>query len=199
MKIKYINFCLCIVAIIGSLYIIFTRENTVGIFLKDLSIIVTITLPYIIQKMCKVHIDDKLKFIYILFVFSAHFLGVTVELYNHISYFDKVNHTLSGVLTAFIALLILSLMHKYDKNSKAFNVLWMIGITLTVAVGWEVFEYVANIFFGGDAQRVALTGVNDTMQDMIVAFLGALLVCITYVFYNRLSIFDFTNSVKKID
>ncbi|MBQ9011437.1 MAG: hypothetical protein IJ093_02190 [Bacilli bacterium] len=43
---------------------------------------------------------------------------------------------------------------------------------------WEVFEYVCNIFVGGDAQRVALTGVNDTMLDMIVAFSGSLVTSI---------------------
>ena len=198
MKIKYINYLLCLIAIIGSFYIIFTRVNTIGILLKDLSIIVTITLPYIIQKICKVKIDDKLIFIYILFIFFAHFLGVTVELYNSINYLDKINHTLSGVLTAYISLLILYLMHKYDNKSKGFNILWMISITMMIAVGWEMFEYIANIFFGGDAKRVVLTGVNDTMQDMIVAFLGSLMVVIVYLFYNKSNLFDFTNSIKKI-
>ncbi len=199
MKIKYINYLLCVIAIIGSFYIIFTRENTLGIFLKDLSIIVTITLPYIIQKLCKVKIDDKLIFIYVLFIFFAQFLGVTVELYNKIPFFDKVIHTLSGVLTAFGSLLILSLMHKYDIKDKLFNIMWIISFTLMVAVGWEIFEYMANIFFGGDAQRVALTGVNDTMQDMIVALIGSMLVVIIYSFYSKLSIFSFENSVNKID
>ena len=79
MKIKYINYLLCVIAIIGSFYIIFTRENTLGIFLKDLSIIVTITLPYIIQKLCKVKIDDKLIFIYVLFSFYF-FVNITNKL-----------------------------------------------------------------------------------------------------------------------
>lgn len=198
MKIKYINYLLCVVAVIGSFYIIFTKDNEVGVILKDLSIIITITLPYLIEKIFKIKIDEKLNFIYILFVFCAHFLGATVELYNKILYFDKINHLLSGVLTSFGALFILELMHHYNVNDKFFNILWMLTFTALVAVSWEIFEYVANIFFGGDAQRVALTGVNDTMQDMIVALLGSLFVCLTYGFYEKWSIFCFKNSVKKI-
>ena len=45
---------------------------------------------------------------------------------------------------------------------------------------WETFEFVCNILFGGDAQRVVATGVNDTMLDMIVAFIGASLFSLGY-------------------
>ena len=46
----------------------------------------------------------------------------------------------------------------------------------------NAFEYIANMLFGGDAQRVVTTGVNDTMQDIIVAFIGALIVSLVYIF-----------------
>ena len=58
----------------------------------------------------------------------------------------------------------------------------MISITLAIASLWECFEYCANILFGGDAQRVATTGVNDTMQDIIVAFIGSIIVSLIYSF-----------------
>ena len=70
----------------------------------------------------------------------------------------------------------------YDNKKVLFNIIWMISITLAVASLWECFEYVANIFFGGDAQRVATTGVNDTMQDIIVAFIGAIIVSAMYIY-----------------
>lgn len=196
---KIINYILCFVAIIGSFYVIITKDDSIGVILKDLAIIITIPLLYILERIFKLRISEYLKFIYILFIFGAHFLGATIELYNHVKYFDKLIHTLSGILTAFASLALLSLSKKYDNRSKIFNILWMISFSLAVAACWEIFEYGANILFGGDAQHVALTGVNDTMQDIIVAFLGAILVCIVYGFYNNLKLFDFTNSVKKID
>ena len=37
---------------------------------------------------------------------------------------------------------------------------------------WEVSEYFVHAVTGRDVQNVAATGVNDTMQDMIVCLIG---------------------------
>ncbi len=77
-------------------------------------------------------------------------------------------------------MLLLKQLGMYDENKIFFNILFIISVTLSVAVCWEFFEYFGNILFGGDAQRVAKTGVNDTMQDMLVAFIGSIIVSIIY-------------------
>lgn len=176
------NILLVIIAVIGSYYYVFTRDNQLGLILKDASILITITLPYIIEKIFKAKISIVIKTTYIVFIFIAQFLGVTVELYNHISWFDKFTHWLSGIITALLSLSLLSKFKLYDKKNVLFNIIWMISITLAIASLWECFEYGANILFGGDAQRVATTGVNDTMQDIIVAFIGSIIVSLIYSF-----------------
>lgn len=195
--IKYLNYLLCLVAIVFSIYLVITRDNQVGLILKDLAIILTITSPYLLEKLFSIKIDNKLKFVIILFIFIAHFLGATVEVYNKVSWYDKFVHTLSGCLTAYLSLFLLFLLNKYDSNDKKFNVIFMIIFSLAIAASWEIFEYTANIFFGGDAQRVALTGVNDTMQDIVVALLGSLMVALIYLFNNKSDIFNFSTSIKK--
>jgi uncharacterized membrane protein YjdF len=176
------NILLVIIAVIGSYYYVFTRDNQLGLILKDASILITITLPYIIEKIFKTKISIVIKTTYIVFIFIAQFLGVTVELYNHISWFDKFTHWLSGIITALLSLSLLSKFKLYNKKNVLFNIIWMISITLAIASLWECFEYCANILFGGDAQRVATTGVNDTMQDIIVAFIGSIIVSLIYSF-----------------
>ncbi len=195
--IKYLNYLLCLVAIIFSVYLVITRDNQIGLVLKDLSIIFTITSPFIIEKVFNIKMDNKMKFVIILFIFAAHFLGATAEVYNKISWYDKFVHTLSGCLTAYLSLFLLFLLNKYNSYDRKYNVIFMIMFSLAIAASWEMFEYTANILFGGDAQRVALTGVNDTMQDIIVAFLGSILVSILYAFNYKNSIFDFSTSIKK--
>ena len=176
------NILLVIIAVIGSYYYVFTRDDQLGLILKDASILITITLPYIIEKIFKTKISIVIKTTYIVFIFIAQFLGVTVELYNHISWFDKFTHWLSGIITALLSLSLLSKFKLYNKKNVLFNIIWMISITLAIASLWECFEYGANILFGGDAQRVATTGVNDTMQDIIVAFIGSIIVSLIYSF-----------------
>lgn len=176
-----LNILLVISAIIGSFYFVVTRDNQIGLILKDSSILLTITSPYWIEKIFHKKLSPIVKFVCILFVFCAHFLGATIEFYNEFTYYDKITHTISGILTALLAMLLLKQLGMYQENKIFFNVLFIISITLSVAVCWEFFEYFGNIFFGGDAQRVAKTGVNDTMQDMLVAFLGSVIISILYV------------------
>ena len=179
---EIINYLLVIIAVVVSYYFVFTRDNQIGLILKDASIIITITLPYIIEKLFHKKVTLLVKTSYILFVFVAQFLGVTVELYNSVAYFDKFTHWLSGVGSALFSLLILDAFKMYKNKNLLFNILWMIAITLSIASLWECFEYIANMFFGGDAQRVATTGVNDTMQDILVALLGSIIVSVMYIY-----------------
>lgn len=180
-----LNILLIVSAILGSFYLVVTRDDKIGLILKDSSILLTITAPYWIEKVFKKKLSPIVKFTCILFVFCAHFLGATVEFYNEFSYYDKITHTISGILTALLAMLLLKQLGMYDENKIFFNVLFIISVTLSVAVCWEFFEYIANIFFGGDAQRVAKTGVNDTMQDMLVAFVGSIIVSDLYVIEEK--------------
>lgn len=182
---KILNIFLIIITLVCSAFTIFGELNQdIVIILKDSSIILTVTLPYIIQKLFKVKINEGLITIWIIFIFLAHYLGVTAEFYNKWPFFDKVTHTMSGILTGYIALVILS--HQKTKN-KLFNVLFIVSFSWLCAGIWEVFEFTCNYFFGGDAQRVAATGVSDTMWDMIVAFIGSIIVSIWYILKSKFS------------
>lgn len=176
--IKRINIFLIIVSIIGSFYYVFTRDNNVALMLKDSSIIITITGVYIIEKLFKIKINEGLKLVYVVFVFVAHFLGATCELYNKIYWFDKFAHFISGVLTSIAAIYII--VKSKGKKSLMFNILFIMSFSMFIASVWEVFEYLASYYFDMDPQKVLLTGVSDTMDDIIVALLGSTIVSLCY-------------------
>lgn len=175
---KMINKLLIIITIFLSSFIVFGEfDRGIVIVLKDFSIVLTLLFPYILRRLFKVDISDGVIFIWIIFIFSSHFLGVICELYNKWYYFDKVSHTFSGVLSGTVGVMILD---KMNIKKKGFGVLFTLSFTCLCAFLWEVFEFVCNTLFGGDAQRVVTTGVTDTMMDMIVAFVGCLFVCVHY-------------------
>lgn len=178
--IKKINITLILIAIIGSLYYVFTRDSNIVLILKDSSIILSISALYIVQKIFKIKINEYINLVYIIFIFMAHFLGVICELYNHIYWFDKFVHFISGIVTSFVAIYLL-IKFKKDKNL-FFDILYIIAITLMAASLWEVFEYLSSYYFNVDPQKVVMTGVSDTMGDIIVAFLGSILVSVSYYF-----------------
>lgn len=180
---KRINYLLIFVILILALFNILSElDRGIVIILKDFSIVLTIIFPYIVKKLFKFEISEYLIFIWIVFIFLAHYLGVSLELYNKWYYFDKVTHFMSGVLSGGVGALILE---KEKCKNLLFNILFIISFTWFCAGMWEVFEFVCNYLFGGDAQRVAITGVSDTMWDMIVAFFGSIIVCFIYCFRKK--------------
>ena len=190
--IKKINILLIIISIIGGFYFAFTRDDNVVLVLKDISILFTINLLYIIQKIFKIKINSAINFIYISFIFIAHFLGVICELYNYIYWFDKFAHFISSIITSLVAIYILTKLN--NKNSIFINILYIIAFTLMIASLWEIFEYLSSYYFNVDPQKVVLTGVNDTMGDIIVAFLGSILVSICYYFEIK---YNYNYLIKK--
>lgn len=180
---KKLNILLILITLICSgINVLGELDKSIVIILKDASIAFTIFLPYIVQKIFKIEVNEGFKTIWIIFIFMSHYMGVGLELYNQWDGFDKVTHCLSGVLTAYVAYIIL----EYTKTkNKIFNVLFIVSFTWFCAGMWEVFEFTCNYLFGGDAQRVAATGVSDTMWDMIVAFLGGVAFSIYYLIKTK--------------
>lgn len=190
--IKKINIMFILISIIGSLYFVFTRDNNIVLILKDIFIILSISALYIIQKIFKIKINEVVNLVYIIFIFMAHFLGVICELYNYIYWFDKFVHFLSGIVTSFVAIYLL-IIFKKNKNM-FFDILFISALSLMVASLWEIFEYLSSYYFNLDPQKVINTGVTDTMGDIIVAFLGSILVSICYYFENK---YNYNLLIKK--
>lgn len=182
-KNSYLNYILILVA---SLYgvlagIKFLINGNIYGSLIRFSIVLVMLLPWIIKKLFKIEIPSNLITTYLIFVFMAHFLGSILDFYHIFNNYDKIMHFLSGILTAYIGLYLIMLLKSYNKKNIIFNIIFIIGFTLSIAFFWEVFEFVNDSLFGKDAQNVLTTGVDDTMWDMIVAFLGSIIINIIYI------------------
>lgn len=176
------NFIIIFISLI--LGIVMIKENGLYDSLINFAIIPLLILPFIIQKFIK--ISNTTIFIYSIHVFIAVFLGSIMNLYNTISWFDTFAHTLFGFLFSFFALEFII----KTKNSKNIivNSLFILSLIALGAGIWETFEFICDKIFSKDAQRVLLTGVNDTMKDMIVAYIGSLIFIFMYSFeymYNK--------------
>lgn len=166
-----------------------------------ISLYIIVFLPIIIRKLFKIKIADSVELVFLIFIFLAQLLGSVMHFYGIIHWYDSFAHFISGALTALLALLLLLVFKKYDEKSLAFNILYMIAITLMVASFWEIFEFTADNLLGGDAQRVLATGVTDTMKDIICALLGCILVSIEYAYEQvsktKLLVNKFLDNIKK--
>lgn len=175
---KFIVVVLCILGIAYAFPMILEGDwYEVGI---RLTIILTALVPTMVRKILHLKISYTMELVYLLFIIFGHFIGSILGIYNEIPHYDKIMHTLSGVLTSFVALIVLNNINQYKFKNVIFNIVFMIVFSLAVAGIWEIFEFTNDILFQADAQRVAISGVDDTMLDMIVALFGSILVCIEY-------------------
>ena len=158
--------------------------------LGSLSIVFVLFVPRIAKKLFKIEISNTMEFVYILFIFLAQFLGSVINLYNKIWWYDIFVHFLSGIFTSFLAIEVLKWFNVYKDKNKIFNALFIISISLMVAVLWEFCEFTGDTLFGMNVQHSIETGVKDTMEDMLVAFLGSIIVSVLYLIK--------TNSFRKI-
>lgn len=165
----------------------FVRDYNIGAYdrlLGSASIILVLFIPRIFQKIFKLKISDGMELIYVVFIILAQFLGSVVNLYNTVWWYDLFTHFLSGILTAVLSLVILNWFSMYKDKNKGFNILFIISFTLMVASIWEMLEFGADTFLGMNVQHSIETGVSDTMEDILVAFLGSIIVSLSYLLKN---------------
>lgn len=168
----------------------FVRDLNTGAtdrFLGDLSMVLVLLIPKILRKIFKIRITDTMELIYVIFMILAQFLGSIVNLYNNDTtwWYDLFTHFLSGVLTTILALVIMNWLGVYKDKNKWFNFIFMISFTLMIASLWEFLEFGTDNFLGMNVQHSLETGVRDTMEDMLVAFLGSIIVSITYLLEGK--------------
>ena len=182
---KINNLIIILSLVIELIYFIINPIITVDNILLLLSYIPVIFIPRIfnyIFKKSKIKITDDIEFAYLIFLILAFLFGSIMGGYSKIYWYDSFTHLLSGVFTAFMAPIVLKWLNRYDKKDIIFNVIYILLVTLSVAVLWECTEFTIDKTLGTDTQKVLTTGVNDTMKDMICALAGSILYSIYYLY-----------------
>lgn len=172
---KILTFILNGFMIIFTIFIIahFLKVKDYSRIPTDVMLYMTIFIPWIFEK-TKYKMNAEYKFIYCIFIFLAQFLGSIINLYKYITWFDLFAHFLSGVFAVVVANYILE-RSKYKNISGLIKFIYIIGFSSFVAVIWEIIEFSGDVFFKMNLQHNIETGVFDTMEDIIVAVIGALI------------------------
>lgn len=163
-------------------------------WLKIGSYLVTIILPFVpdIFKGFGINTSNRLQIAFSLFLGLAMVAGIDFDLYKTWYIFgnpcfDKIAHTLSGVLAAFVAKEVLD--ECYDgkdvkvTGSKArvkhydtrFTWLFIVAFVALTAAGWECFEFLYDQIADGSMQQLIAPGVDDTMWDILGALAAGII------------------------
>ena len=163
------------------------REATVYNGLLVLPAFLLPVVPHVLYRLCRLRPVYLLEVVFDGFVLAAVSFASLFGGYELIPYWDKILHFLSGFLFAVLGTAVYFSQkpgHALDP-ADAFNAslyTWMFA--MMSAVLWEIWEYLVS-FSGADPQQVALTGVGDTMGDIIVCTVGGLITAISCWKYLR--------------
>jgi hypothetical protein len=157
----------------------------VGMFNAGLTLFVTF-IPNILQKKWNIVYPIEIWVVVLLFVMAALIFGEIFDFYYKFGWWDDVLHTLSGFVIAMVAFIFIKQLNEnVDIRvtlSPFFAALFAVSFSMAISVVWEIFEYSMDTWFGVNMQK---SGLVDTMNDLIVATIGAVIVGVMGYLYLK--------------
>lgn len=164
-------------------YVLMLTQCTLGV--------VAMFLPGLFERKFKIEIPSNMLILYTLFLYCAIYLGEVKSFYYHVPHWDTILHTFSGFMLGALGFSFVTLLNKTEvvpiNLSPLFVVIFSFCFAVTLGVFWEIYEFAFDGMLGLNMQKFALEGrvdligraaLIDTMKDLIVDSLGALLMSI---------------------
>ena len=202
--------CFAVASIIGIVGVC-KGELQANKLVYRLLLTLVMCLPYVLKKIFRFKISTLATSIIYFYIFLAGFLGVVLEFYSRLAWWDIVIHFLMGLLLAVFSIYILNVtVYKKDtsKHNLIFTGLFMIMFALAVGAVWEICEFAVDGIFNTSFQRyityggIMLNGrsaLYDTMLDILMDFAGAIAgVSIVVLIQSYYSQFLKTFKIKKL-
>ena len=138
--------------------------------------------PTIFKILFDKDLPASLEIITFLFIFGLLIFGGVRGLYASFWWWDFLLNFGAAIAMGFVGLTIFHILDKsgYVKSNPLIVMFFTFCFAFSLGALWELFEFVVDVLFGFGLQ----IGLIDTMEDMAVNFLGALVV--SFAGYLRL-------------
>jgi uncharacterized membrane protein YjdF len=148
--------------------------------------------PFLLGRYFRVFIPPEFQVLTVAFVFAALFLGEIRGFYVRIWWWDIALHTSSGLLLGILGFLLVYMLNENANVELSMKPRFVafFAFLFAVALGalWEIFEFAMDQLLGMNMQKPMLndpSGLTDTMWDLIVDTIGALIISLLGWWYMR--------------
>ncbi|WP_328186267.1 hypothetical protein [Marinobacter sp. OP 3.4] len=179
-RITFVLQCLLFIEVLVALW---TQRWFTGFF--TVLIILVTFLPVLLERRFRIHIPPEMQLLAIAFVFASLFLGEVRDYYNRFWWWDIVLHTSSGFLLGIFGFLLVHVLNEAERvqvhMKPGFVAFFAFLFALGVGALWEIFEFTMDQVAGTTMQKPMLgdpSGLTDTMWDLTVDALGALVISV---------------------
>lgn len=160
------------------------HSDWTGVFVAFQAFLISF-LPNILKRCFDVHTPFALRVGVVFFMFATLILGEMADFYNMFWWWDLVLHGVASIGITLIGFITLFIFFKHIdlRASALFATLLAIGLSLSAAVIWELYEFVIDLLFTTDTPMQPSN--TDTMMDLAIATVCALLVGVSGYRYIR--------------
>ncbi|MCI9273138.1 MAG: hypothetical protein HFE39_04175 [Clostridiales bacterium] len=168
-----------------------TKSDYVLMLLQCSLGVLAMILPGLISKRMRIEIPSVMYILFVIFLYCAIYLGEVRNFYYNISNWDTILHGFSGAMLGALGFSFVALLNKSDRVpinlSPLFVVIFAFCFAVTLGVFWEIYEFSFDGLLGLNMQKAYLedgtalvgrTALMDTMKDLIVDAVGAMITCI---------------------
>lgn len=154
-----------------------------------------INIPTILEKRLRFELPGLLYGMYIIFLYCAIFLGEVTSFYYLVPGWDIITHFFSSIMIGFFGLMVVTILNRDEhvaiRLSPFFVALFAFSFAVMIGALWEAVEYIIDGALGVNMQKfitsdgAVLAGraaLSDTMEDILVDMLGALIASIAGFF-----------------
>lgn len=168
----------------GLLLAITGGEVKWGLLIANL---LTLWAPVLFTLVTRIELSDGFQIGYAVFITAASLVGSALGGYGSIPNWDTIVHIYSGTLLAWFGFVV---ANNAEKSINTPLPLWFKNVVafmtpLAFAAAWEIYEFVSDTLWGTTMQA---GGLEDTIVDMLAAFLGAVVALIvSSIWFSRRS------------
>lgn len=178
-----LTLALQVILVIGVVAAVWEQQWLASVITSGI-ILVTLV-PLFLSKRFRVFIPPEFVLLAITFIFASVFLGEVHGYYVRFWWWDLVLHAGSGFLLGIIGFLLVYILNEIEDIDVHMKPSFVAFFAFLFAVGigalWEIFEFSMDSFVGMNMQKEMLgdpSGLTDTMWDLIVDTLGALIIAV---------------------
>lgn len=140
--------------------------------------------PALLERQLRVQLPIEVSLFVCLFLFASFALGEVRGFYEQVWWWDLALHGSSALVTGLIGFLAVYVFYMTYRIRIApiYVAAVSFGAAVTVGTLWEIFEFMMDRSFGFNMQK---SGLVDTMTDLMVNALGALVAAAVGFYYVR--------------
>ena len=167
------------------------RSDYVLMLLQCILGLVVMSIPSMVEKKWKIDIPNYTAITYYIFLYCSIYLGDVRNFYYIIPHWDTILHCFSGAMLGALGFSLVRILNDSERihvvMSPIFICLFALCFAVTAGVVWETYEFLGDSILGLNMQKYRLVdgtvlvgqdALYDTMIDLIVDTLGALVVVI---------------------